>query len=57
VVTRRHPWLRFHCTAAAGRGIMMRISVLAFAAAAEAERYAVPHFLGIGFDLLSGCRS
>ena len=24
VVARRQPWLRFHCTAAAGRGIMMR---------------------------------
>jgi hypothetical protein len=29
VLARRQPWLRFHCTAAAGRGIMMRASDLA----------------------------
>jgi len=29
VVARRQPWLRFHCTAAAGRGIMMPASGLA----------------------------
>jgi hypothetical protein len=33
---------------------MMPASVLAFAAAAEAVRYAAPYFGGIGFDLLSG---
>ena len=50
VLPRRHPWLRFHCTAAAGRAIMMRVSVAAWAAA-ETKRYAAPDFLmdGVGF--------
>ena len=36
IVARRQPWLRFHCTAAAGRGIMMRASELA-GATSEAQ--------------------
>ena len=47
---RRQPWLRFHCTAAAGRGIMMGVAALAFAAAAETKRYAVPYFSMVGVD-------
>ena len=43
VVARRQPWLHFHCTAAAGRGIISGVSALAFAAAAETKRYAVPN--------------
>ncbi len=53
LLPRRHPWLRVHCTAAAGRGIIMGVSVVGWAAA-ETKRYAAPYFWGIGFDLLSG---
>jgi hypothetical protein len=38
VLPRRHPWLPFHCTAAAGRGIMMGVSVVGWAAA-ETKRW------------------